>query len=86
MKRDLPKLENDKEKLEVNEAEKTKKKRKKIKEDNTKNDMLENTPKIIRHFSFANLHTCMSPLIFSSVKKEDREEKVFQPCVLVQSN
>ena len=61
----------------MNEAEKTKKKRKKIKEETIKNDMLDNTPKLVRHFSFANLHICMSPLIFSSVKKEDREEKVF---------
>jgi hypothetical protein len=72
--------------MEVNETEKTKKKRKKVKEENTKSDMLDNTPKVVRHFSFANLHSCMSPLIFSSVKKEDRDEKVFQPCVLVQSS
>lgn len=48
--------------------------------------MLDKTPKVVRNFSFANLHTCMSPLIFSSAQKEDREEKVFQPCILFQSS
>jgi hypothetical protein len=65
----MPKYETDLERMEINEAEKTKKKRKKVKEETMKSDMLDKTPKAVRHFSFANLHTCMSPLIFSSVKK-----------------
>ena len=54
---------------EVKEVEKTKKKRKKVKEDVFKTNILEKTPKVERNFSFANLH--MSPLVFSSVKKEE---------------
>jgi hypothetical protein len=34
-------------------------------------------------FTFMNLHPhCISPLVFSSHKKEDREEKLFNPCIL----
>ena len=68
-KRELPKLED---KIEIQEIEKTKKKKKKVKEDIFKTNILESTPKEDRSFSFANLHSCFSPLIFSSLKKEDR--------------
>ena len=72
--------------MEVQEVEKTKKKKKKVKEDIFKTNILEGTPKVERNFSFANLHSCFSPLIFSSIKKEDREDKPFQPCVLVHNS
>lgn len=63
--------------------EKTKKKRKKIREDILKTDILEKTPKAEKNFSFANIQSCFSPGgIFSSVQKEDKEEKLFNPCVL----
>lgn len=68
----------------MHEAERTKKKRKKIKEsDIMKTDILERTPKMEKTFTFINLHPhCISPLVFSSHKKEDREEKLFNPCIL----
>jgi hypothetical protein len=61
--------------LEVHDAERTKKKRKKIKDsDIMKTDILERTPKMEKTFTFINLHPhCISPLVFSSHKKEDRE-------------
>ena len=68
-KRELPKCED---KIEIQEVEKTKKKKKKVKEDIFKTNILEGTPKVERNFSFANLHSCFSPLMFSSIKKEDR--------------
>lgn len=70
--------------MEIHEAEKTKKKRKRNKEsDNMKTDILERTPKMEKTLTFINLHPhCISPLVFSSLKKEDREEKLFNPCIL----
>ena len=61
--------------LEVHDAERTKKKRKKIKDsDIMKTDILERTPKMEKTFTFINLHPhCISPLVFSSHKKEDKE-------------
>ena len=61
--------------LEVHDTERTKKKRKKIKDsDIMKTDILERTPKMEKTFNFINLHPhCISPLVFSSHKKEDRE-------------
>ena len=61
--------------LEVHDAERTKKKRKKIKDsDIMKTDILERTPKMEKTLTFINLHPhCISPLVFSSHKKEDRE-------------
>lgn len=48
-----------------------------------KTDILERTPKMEKTFTFINLHPhCISPLVFSSHKKEDREEKLFNPCIL----
>lgn len=69
---------------ELHEAERTKKKRKKLKEsDIMKTDILERTPKTEKPFIFFNIHPhCISPLVFSSHKKEDREEKLFNPCIL----
>ena len=49
---------------------KTKKKKKKIKEDLFKTNILESTPIVQRNFSFANLHG-LSPLRFSSFKKDE---------------
>lgn len=46
-----------------------------------KTDILERTPKMEKTFTFINLH-CISPLVFSSHKKDDREERLFNPCIL----
>jgi hypothetical protein len=38
-----------------------------------KTDILERTPKMEKQMPFANLHPlCISPLMFSSVKKEEK--------------
>lgn len=49
-----------------------------------KTDILERTPnKMEKTFTFINLHPhCISPLVFSSHKKDDREERLFNPCIL----
>lgn len=73
MKRELAKCEDKLGRAELHEAEKTKKKKKRIREDLLRTDILEKTPKIERKFSFANF--CFSPLLFSSMKKEDKEDK-----------
>lgn len=82
--KDVGKVEEKHAIVEVHEAERTKKKRKKLKEsDIMKTDILERTPKMEKTFTFINLHPhCISPLVFSSHKKEDREEKMFNPCIL----
>ena len=69
----------------MQEVEKTKKKRKKNREnDHLKTDILERTPKMEKNFSFVNLMhpNCLSPLVFSAAKEEHREERHFNPCIL----
>jgi hypothetical protein len=67
------KVEDANGRIESMEGERTRKKPRRIKKDILKTDILEKTPKIEKSFSYANLHHCFSPLIFSSIKKEDKE-------------
>jgi hypothetical protein len=74
-----------KEAREMPEAERTKKKKKKNKNnEHSRNEFLEKTPKLDKSFNYINLQPgLISPMGLGMFGKDDnREEKLFNPCVL----